>query len=154
MLVGYHKISDVINHNVCRNLDVVTSGPTPPNPSELLGNAKMDSLIEELEANYDLIILDTPPVNIVSDALVLSKFVNEVLLVSRYEFTKIPLVKTAVENLHFAKANIIGAVLVDSKDFSKGYGKYRYRYKYYGRYAESTFEAKYGKELNGKKDIK
>ena len=54
------------------NLDIITAGPQPPNPSELLGSENMAVLLDKLKEHYDLIIIDTPPINVVSDALVLT----------------------------------------------------------------------------------
>ena len=69
-------------------LDVITSGPIPPNPSELIMGETMSELMEELKEKYDYVILDTPPVGLVTDAVELSSYVDVTLYVMRQNFTK------------------------------------------------------------------
>lgn len=120
------KIKKAINkHN--EYLDILPSGKIPPNPSELLGSKAMENLLKELQKEYDIIILDTPPVQAVTDSQILSTKVDGVILVVRAERTKKDSVKLAKESLQKVKANIIGVVLN---------GGERTRDKYYYYYAE------------------
>ncbi|MGD2206541.1 MAG: polysaccharide biosynthesis tyrosine autokinase [Anaerolineae bacterium] len=93
------------------NLRVLTSGPLPPNPSELLGSQKMRSLIEQLTNEADVVIFDTPPVLPVTDASVLAIQANGVLLVTDAGKTRRGAVRQAVESLKQVGANILGTVL-------------------------------------------
>jgi len=115
-------------------LDVILAGDIPPNPSELLGSARMGRLLDSLKEDYNYIILDTPPVNMVTDAAVLSPKSDGVLFVVRANQSERGAVAHAVEQLEYVKAKIIGFVLngVDMENSNYGYGKYRY--KKYGRY--------------------
>ncbi|SHI63176.1 polysaccharide biosynthesis tyrosine autokinase [Flavobacterium haoranii] len=87
-LIGQKTIDEVIQKTHIPNLDVIPSGPIPPNPSELLMSEAMAEMIEELKTKYDYIVLDTPPVGLVSDALELAHFCDATLYVTRQGFTK------------------------------------------------------------------
>jgi capsular exopolysaccharide synthesis family protein len=87
-LIGQKSLDEVIQQTHIPYLDVISSGPIPPNPSELLMGESMEEMINELKLRYDYIILDTPPVGLVSDALELAKFCDAPLYVTRQGFTK------------------------------------------------------------------
>ena len=93
LLEDVKKYSKYICKTEIKNLDVIPSGIVPPNPSELLGSEKTKELLELLKEKYDLIIIDCPPINAVTDALVLTKFADEVVLVSAYKITPIDLLE-------------------------------------------------------------
>ena len=117
------------------NLSVIPSGILPPNPSELLGSSAMTKMLSEFESEYDYIIIDTPPVNVVADALAIVNRVDGVAFVIAQGKSTYPDVSRAIESLRFANANIIGAVMnrVNSGKKSKNtgsYGTYSYKYKY------------------------
>jgi succinoglycan biosynthesis transport protein ExoP len=109
------------------NLRVLTSGPLPPNPSELLGSKKMHSLIERLAQDTDIVIFDTPPVLPVTDAMVLAANVDGVLLVAEAGKTRRTAARQAAESLQKVRARILGVVLnrLSARD-SNGYGYYEY----------------------------
>ena len=118
-------------------LDIILSGDIPPNPSELLGSARMSALLAQLREKYDYILLDTPPVNMVTDAVVLASKCDGVLFVVRAGQSERGPVMHAVEQLGYAQAKILGFVLGDvtAEDSRYGYGKYKYKKYYrYGRY--------------------
>ena len=118
-------------------MDIILAGDIPPNPSELLGSPRMQKLLTELRECYDYIILDTPPVNMVTDAVVLAPQSDGVLFLVRSGRSERGAVIHAVEQLEYAKAKILGFVLndVDMEKTHYGYGKYRYkRYSRYSRY--------------------
>ncbi|WP_251034432.1 CpsD/CapB family tyrosine-protein kinase [Priestia megaterium] len=98
------------------NLWVLTSGPIPPNPSELLGSKGMNTLLEKAKNEYDFIILDSPPVLAVTDAQVLSNLTDGTVLVINSENTKTDSAKKAKELLESAKAKILGVVLNNKKE--------------------------------------
>ena len=93
------------------DVHVMTSGPIPPNPSELLGSEKMKELVCVLSEHYDVVLFDAPPVNLVTDALVLSTFVDGVVLVVASGKTDIEGGKRAMKSLQAVNANILGAVM-------------------------------------------
>lgn len=78
------SLEDCIQKNVMENLDVMTAGPIPPNPSELLASEQMTAILNELSEKYTVIIIDTPPVNVVTDAMELAKNISGIIMVVRY----------------------------------------------------------------------
>ncbi len=87
-LVHDAKLADIIDKTEVPYLDVITSGEIPPNPSELLMSDRMDTLINELKQEYDYIILDSPPIGLVADSLVLTKYADAILYLIRQNYTK------------------------------------------------------------------
>lgn len=87
-LIGENNLNEVINTTEVNNLDIITSGPIPPNPSELLISQRMDMLIEELKTDYEIIILDSPPLGIVTDAQDLTKYADTNIFMLRVNYTK------------------------------------------------------------------
>ncbi len=126
-LVGFCTADEAIT-NINPNLDVMTAGPTPPNPSELLASEAFDKLVENLKEKYDHIIIDTPPINVVSDALVVAPRTNGVLMVVKGRYTYHDEFKAAISSLEFSKIRLLGVVL-NSIDSGKS-SKYKYKYKY------------------------
>ncbi len=112
-------------HRYNKNLVILTSGKIPPNPSEMLSSKAMTNLIENLKENFDYIILDTPPVQAVTDSQILSTKADGTILVVRAERTKKDSVQNAVGLLKKVNANIIGTVL-NGVDNSRN--KYYYYY--------------------------
>ncbi len=88
VLSGHCKITDVIHPSPYDSLDFISSGPLPPNPSELIGNELLSQSIEKLKERYDVIIIDTPPVALVTDARLLISLCDVVLFVVRINYTK------------------------------------------------------------------
>lgn len=93
------------------NLQILTSGPLPPNPSELLGSQRMAQLVKSLEEMADIVIFDSPPVLATTDAAILSKRANGLILVTRAGSTRRDLTKLAVKRLQQVGINILGVVL-------------------------------------------
>ncbi|RWZ59087.1 polysaccharide biosynthesis tyrosine autokinase [Halobacillus fulvus] len=126
-LAGGHRLPTIVQESQIENLDLISSGPIPPNPSELLGSKAMAKFILEAKQQYDLIIFDSPPVLAVTDSQVLSSSVDGTLLVVRSKQTENEAAVKAKELLLQAKANILGAVLNDREVKSSNY------YYYYGQ---------------------
>lgn len=110
------------------NMWLLPSGPPPPNPSELLGSARMLEVMAKLWHDFSYVIVDTPPVNAVTDAAILAASANATILVVEQGKTTFPALKHAKEMLERVKANTIGAVLnkvrASSGAYSYGYGNY------------------------------
>ena len=87
VLAGLCKAAEAIHTTEYKNLDLIPSGILPPNPAELLMSVGMEELMDQLRLDYDLIILDTPPVNVVSDAVAVTKIADGVVLVVRHSVT-------------------------------------------------------------------
>ena len=112
------------------NFDVLLSGPIPPNPSELLGSERMSKLLEDIKDKYDYIIIDTPPINVVSDAVVLAAKTEGIVMVVQDMKTTHDEFKKAVSALNFAEANLLGVVFNSSADSSTKYSSRSQRYQY------------------------
>ncbi|MCP3031447.1 CpsD/CapB family tyrosine-protein kinase [Halobacillus sp. A1] len=125
-LVGKEVLKATTQNTNVENLEVMTSGPIPPNPSELLGSKAMSKLILEARQTYDLLVFDTPPVLAVSDSQVLASEVDGVMLVVRSGQTDNSSAERAKELLEQSKANILGVVLNDQEKKNSNY------YYYYG----------------------
>ena len=135
-LAGFSKLDDCIIHLDELSLDVLPSGPVPPNPAYLLGCSKMTEIVETLSNRYDYILFDTPPVSLVTDAALLSKLSDGIIFVVRHNFTTIGEAQLAKTNLQNVGAPIVGTVLnaFNSEKGSKTsygyhYKKYEYGYK-------------------------
>ena len=113
ILVNEATIEETAYSTGIGDLDVISSGPIPPNPSELLGSKRMEALIQEASSSYDLIIFDTPPVLAVTDAQILGNVVDGTILVIRSGQTEYELAIKAKEALDPAKAKLLGTVLND-----------------------------------------
>ncbi len=111
------------------NLRVLASGPLPPNPSELLSSQKMRRLLENLTGQADVVLLDSPPMLVVTDAAVLANQVDGVLIVAEAGKTRRGMAQRAMENLGKVGANLVGAVL--NRLSQRAAGDYYYYYYYY-----------------------
>jgi len=126
---------EVINrHGTEKNLHIITSGSDISNPSELLAKDKMEDLIKELKNEYDTIILNSPAIGAISDALTLSTISDGTILVCEAEKTEVEDVKKGKEILEKAEANILGIVL-NKVDVEKD-SYYKYYYKNYSYYKD------------------
>ena len=139
-LSGFNSLEEVIHKNVFPGLDVICAGTISPNPAEMVASEGMLKLIDSLKSHYDFIILDTPPVTLVSDALSVVPVTDGIVLVVRPKYTDRREVRRAVDQLQFVGGKIIGAVAnaVQQKKHTYGrrYGS-RYGYGYgYGRAPE------------------
>jgi capsular exopolysaccharide synthesis family protein len=117
------------------NLAVITSGPLPPNPSELLGSQRMQSLLNQLREQFDVVIVDTAPLLPVTDALVLSAVVDGVMLVVDADATRAGATSQARQQLEQAGARVIGVVMNKLTARRGGY-HYSYYYHYYAAGSE------------------
>jgi polysaccharide biosynthesis transport protein len=131
-LIKQKTVDEIINHTPIPFLDVITSGPIPPNPAEMIMSDGMKELIEELKHKYDYIILDTPPVGLVSDALELAQYCDVTLYIVRQNFTKkdmITLLNNRVKRGELNNTSIILNGFQNKAKYGAGYG-YGYGYGY------------------------
>ncbi|MES5782689.1 CpsD/CapB family tyrosine-protein kinase [Lacticaseibacillus rhamnosus] len=130
ILTGKDATSDVVENSFVENLDILTSGPVPPNPSELLNSKRMSGILKWARENYDIVVLDAPPVLAVSDVQVLVPKTDGVIVVAKMGKTLKGDLQRTVEVLKLANANILGCVeRVKAKRGDRGYG-YGYGYGY------------------------
>jgi capsular exopolysaccharide synthesis family protein len=133
LLSGRTSLGEVIQATQYANLDVITSGPVPPNPSELIQSELMERVLEKLRDVYDVIILDTPPIGLVTDARTLMHFADTSLYVLRADYSKKEFLRS-IEKLSREEISGLGILLNDVK---LGKGSYGYGYGYgYGYYEE------------------
>ena len=129
LLAGFSTLEES-TINVGDNLDVITAGPTSPNPSELLGSQQMADLLEKLNEIYDYIIIDTPPVNTVSDALIVAPKTSGILFVVRDYVTPHAEFQKALSSIEFAGVRMLGVVLnasaANNTKLSYKYNPYHY----------------------------
>ncbi|MGV2874579.1 CpsD/CapB family tyrosine-protein kinase [Macrococcus capreoli] len=123
-------VEQAIQDTKIENLSIITSGPIPPNPSELLGSNRFKNLLNNLKSFFDIIIIDTPPVLAVTDAVILSTQVDGTILVTNVETNNKTLLLKAKETLEKSDVNILGVVLNNVEKSSK---EDYYYYEYYGK---------------------
>ena len=132
VLVGSAPLSDVVVHTRIENLDLIPCGPIPPNPSEIVGSKKIKQFIDDLRKEYQHILIDSPPITAVTDAVLLSQVADSVLLVIRAGTIPKPVIQNAIEQLRTVGAHIIGGILNGVKAGRDSYYYYQYYYYYYG----------------------
>lgn len=126
--------SDILN-----NWYILPSGSIPPNPSELLGSRRMEAILADLKNKFDYIIIDLPPVNIVSDALSISNLISGMIVVIREDYTEKKELEHCFRLLKLSNVNVLGCVMNEAKNGNGSYGKYK-KYKYYKYYQSNTKE--------------
>lgn len=133
LLVGLNKTGEVLQRSgIHSNLYIITSGDLPPNPLELISSEKMAATVAVMGRNFDYIIMDLPPVNVVSDALAVSKMTDGMIMIVRHKYSNQRELKDALRQLELVEANILGFVMThdDTRDAAK-YRKYK-KYRKYG----------------------
>lgn len=130
------ELTEVIHETMVENLSVITSGPIPPNPAELLGSKRIENLLRELTDKFDLVIVDAPPVNTVTDAQLLASQVDGTVLVVPQGIADKNGVRRAKQLLETVHANILGAVMnrVTAQKSAGYYGGSYYGGSYGGYY--------------------
>lgn len=132
ILVGKGDPKGLIISTQIDNLDIIPCGPIPPNPSEMLGSARMTALIAALKKRYDRILIDTPPATAVTDAVILSKAADGVVVVVRSGETAREIVKNGIGQFEDIGAHILGVILNGVDMGRDSYYYYQYYYYYYG----------------------
>ena len=117
------------------NLHVLTSGQIPPNPAELFASKQMDNLLSYVKEYFDYVVIDTPPVNVVSDAVILAEKITGYVFVVQSGKNHFYELSYALDTLKQMNGNVVGFVLNDiTGKGSSHYGSYRSRYSYYGKH--------------------
>ena len=138
-LIGQKSLEEIVQKTQIPYLDVITSGPIPPNPSELIMSESMKELIDELKLKYDYIILDTPPVGLVTDAIELAIFADVTLYVARQNYTKKEMINLLNIRTQRGELNNVSLVFNGFENKAKyGYGN-SYGYGY-GNYSNGYHE--------------
>jgi capsular exopolysaccharide synthesis family protein len=146
-LINKSSVEQIIQGTETPNLKVITSGPHPPNPVELLGSAKMKELFTYLKQQFDYIIIDSPPIGLVPDYLVLREFADSTLYIVRNSYTKHKTLENINEVHDKNEIKNLYIVLNDVNAKGMGYG-YAYGYQYgYGYYDEGKSESSWYKKI-------
>nr|WP_277601884.1 CpsD/CapB family tyrosine-protein kinase [Macrococcus armenti] len=124
------NLEQAVQNTEIENLSIMTSGPIPPNPSELLSSQKFKDLIQSFEQYFDMIIIDTPPILAVTDAVIMSTVVDGIIIVTNVETNNKHHLLKAKEVLEKSDVNILGVVLNNVE--KSGKDDYYY-YEYYGK---------------------
>ncbi|WP_026978359.1 polysaccharide biosynthesis tyrosine autokinase [Flavobacterium tegetincola] len=140
-LIGTHTLEEVTQATFIPHLDLITAGPLPPNPGELLMSDRLHELMERLKEKYDYIILDTPPIGLVSDAMELSNFADVVLYIVRQNYTTKGMIgQLNIRQKRGELKNV--SVVLNAFDNNQKYG-YHYGYGAYGNgYHDEEIEKK------------
>lgn len=133
-------LSDAVQKTSIEGLYALTGGVIPPNPSELLGSEQMKNVLQRAKEQYDCVLIDTPPVMPVTDALIVGRFVDGMILVIASAEVKVEMARDVKNQLVNAGANILGVVLNKVRSEHHGYG-YGYYY-YYGNDGEKHKKSK------------
>ena len=141
LIIGEGKLETSVTRDVLPGLDLLCCGPIPPNPAELLHAPGFQTLLESLQDSYDRVIFDAPPINPVSDPMVLATMVDGLVMVVASHQTRTPALSMAVKRFGEVQAKILGLVLNKvslTVGSGFGYGQYSYNYQYYtSSYTES-----------------
>ncbi|MGN1416889.1 MAG: polysaccharide biosynthesis tyrosine autokinase [Oscillospiraceae bacterium] len=140
---GFCSINEAIFFDVVPNLDIITAGNIPPNPSELLGSAAMKAFLNASSEIYDYVFLDTPPVNVVTDSQLMNGSIAGLVLVIRENSTTHPDIQEALDKVGLANGKALGFIKTFCRSEKTGkYGKYgKYGDKYGYEYSYSNREA-------------
>lgn len=131
LIIGESTLDESIRKEVAAHLDLLPSGPIPPNPSELLASEQFAALMEGFEKEYDYVVLDTPPIHVVTDAMAMKDVISGILLVLRHGVTRNQEVFECMRRIDFADASLLGFVLNDIPQ-KTGFNYYRRKHGGYG----------------------
>jgi capsular exopolysaccharide synthesis family protein len=147
-LINRSSYEDIIFPTHVNNLYIAPSGPVPPNPAELIETPRMDEFITKAKNDFEVIILDTPPIAIVTDALLLTHFSDAFIFVIRQNYSTKPVLQLVDDLYHKRSLNNVGILINDVKVNSYyGYNRrYSYGYGYYG-YGYSNSEGYYSEAV-------
>ena len=134
ILIHTCELQDAIQKEIRENLDLLPAGHFPPNPAELLESNEMQQVLQQLEKDYDLILIDMPPINVVADPLALSESVAGCLLMTRQNFSDHRDIKKALIAAEMTGMNVLGFVFYGENINQGGYYSRRYYKKYYSKY--------------------
>lgn len=142
LLIGENK-NPIVQVKDSDNLYLLPAGRIPPNPSELLGKENMKNLLSEYAEEYAYVIVDLPPVNVVADGLVVSKFTDGMVVIVRHGLTRRKELVEAIKKLTYVQAHILG-VVYNGYNHSRGKSYYKGSYYKYGKNGKYGYGDKYG----------
>lgn len=128
---GYAEFDEILNKNVHANLDLITAGEYTMNPVEILTSDRFRELVEQLATSYDFVFIDTPPVSVVTDAVVIAQYCSGVVVVTKAEYTTTDVLDYTIENLRKADSKLLGFILTNVQDKRRPYRYDLYQKQYY-----------------------
>lgn len=132
LLMGYDNYQlNSFKSKLLDNWYVLPSGALPPNPSELLGSRRMETVLQLLSEMFDYIVVDLPPVNLVSDALAVSSYITGMIVVVREGYTEKKELENCFRQLRLSNVKVLGCVMNEADNGKSYYGRYKKYYKYY-----------------------
>lgn len=156
-LRNFCTVKEAIHTTQYENLSVMPSGHIPPNPAELLSSKEMQDMLTELKKEYRYILMDTPPVNLLADALLLASSASGTVMVTRQGVTDHKSLQEALDKLKFSGSKVLGFLLNDASEDSGSYYRYNLgygRYGYYKRRYYGSYGSYGGYEHSNKKDAR
>lgn len=148
-------VDDIIQHSSYENLFIINSGTIPPNPSELLLRDKLGPMIDQLKNKFEYVIIDSPPIGLVTDAMILTKFADHAIYIVRQGYTPIGTVKNVDEMHKAGKLSNLSILFNDVTVNKYGYGYgYSYKYGYTYGYGYSNGSGYYTSENGGQTFLK
>ncbi len=139
VLSGLATPAECIGRHPRLGIDLMMAGAIPPNPAEMLSSQQMKNLLDKLKESYDYVIIDSAPVNIVTDAVILSQWCDAVLMVVKQNYATVNEVRAAVDALQAVNANLVGAVLTQYIASKAKGGRYYYHYSHYRYYGYGSY---------------
>lgn len=112
------------------NLSILTSGKIPPNPTELLSSPRMDKLLDFVREHYDYVFIDSPPINLVTDATVFAQKATGYVIIIKTDVTRLPELRNTVSNIENIGGSILGFLINDANSAKKKYYSYYRKYSY------------------------
>lgn len=141
ILSGMCTVAEAIHSNVRENLDVIVAGTIPPNPAELIGSPNTAELISVLRRHYDYILIDTPPVNVVSDSQLYNSLAVGIVFVIRDNVTTHTDLQRALRSISMANGKVLGFIKTACQTTGGASGYYKsYNYSYNYSYSQSDDE--------------
>ena len=146
LIVGEVDKATAINlYDKLDSWSILTAGDVPPNPTEMLGSAQMKKIVEEVKNDYDYIIFDLPPVNIVSDAMVISPLLDGMIVVVRENYSERRELSQCIKQLELSGVKLLGIVMNQSNSDNTIYGRYK-RSRYYKKLYKYSKDSGYYKK--------
>jgi tyrosine-protein kinase Etk/Wzc len=137
ILIDRHSVAECVQHTSIESLDFISAGPTPPNPSELILHPRFDQMLEELYRTYDVILIDTPPVGLVTDGILIMRKADVPIYIVRANYSR----KSFLKNMNRLMQNNQFTRMCTILNDAKAEGSYGYGYGYgYGSYGMGYYE--------------
>lgn len=127
-LVKRQRIAEVIQTDSVHGFDIIPCGPLPPSPADLFATSDMEDFFRQVKTAYDVIILDTPAASVTTEAALLGRYTDGVLITAQYKSTPVSMLKLAQENLINGGVNLLGCVIVDNNTRAVRTAKAYYEY--------------------------